>query len=126
MVNNRSQVLVADHETLLVRLAIRDGATIDPLLADDARNLAVSRLDARTHALTQVAALVAVDAATPSYLDPVDEARAAGASDDEIVGTLVALLPVVGIARIVSAAPKLALALGIDVGDALEAIGQPR
>jgi len=114
---------VAEHEDLLIRLAIRDGAVIDPLLVDDHRNVAVSQLDAKTHALARVAALVAIDAATPSYLDPVDDAREAGATDDEIVGTLVALLPIVGAPRIVSAAPKLGLALGLDVGQALEGIG---
>ena len=115
---------VAQHEDLLVRLAIRDGAVIDPLVVDDVRNLAVSHLDAKTHALARVAALVAIDAATPSYLDSVDDARMAGASDDEIVGTLVALLAIVGAPRIVSAAPKLGLALGLDVGQALEGIGE--
>ena len=116
---------MADHEDLLIRLAIRDGATVDPLVADDARNAAASHLDAKTHALARVAALVAIDAATPSYLDPVDDARDAGATDDEIVGTLVALLPIVGAPRIVSAAPKLGLALGLDVGQALEGTDQP-
>ena len=116
---------MADHEDLLIRLAIRDGGTVDPLVADDARNAAASHLDAKTHALARVAALVAIDAATPSYLDPVDDARDAGATDDEIVGTLVALLPIVGAPRIVSAAPKLGLALGLDVGQALEGIDQP-
>jgi 4-carboxymuconolactone decarboxylase len=117
-------VYVTGHEDLLIRLAIRDGATIDPLIVDDARNAAVSHLDAKTHALARVAALIAIDAATPSYLDSVDDAREAGATDDEIVGTLVALLPIVGAPRIVSAAPKLGLALGLDVGQALEGIGE--
>jgi 4-carboxymuconolactone decarboxylase len=115
-------VQVAEHEDLLIRLAIRDGASIDPLIVDDERNLAASRLDPKAHALARVAALVAIDAPTPSYLDPVDAAREAGASDDEIVGTLVALLPIVGPPRIVSAAPKLGLALGLDVGQALEGL----
>jgi alkylhydroperoxidase/carboxymuconolactone decarboxylase family protein YurZ len=115
---------VTDHEDLLVRFAIRDGAAVDALLADERKNLAASHLDAKTHALARVAALVAIDAATPSYLDSVDEARRSGATDDEIVGTLVALLPVVGAARVVSAAPKLGLALGYDVGEALEGLGR--
>jgi 4-carboxymuconolactone decarboxylase len=63
---------------------------------------------------------VSVDAATPSYLASVEAARGSGATDDEIVGTLVALIPVVGVARIVSAAPKLGLALGFDLTTALE------
>jgi 4-carboxymuconolactone decarboxylase len=115
-------VQVADYEDLLIRLAIRDGASIDPLIVDDDRNLLASHLDPKTHALARVAGLVAIDAPTPSYLDPVDAAREAGSSDDEIVGTLVALLSIVGAPRIVSAAPKLGLALGVDVGQSLEGL----
>jgi alkylhydroperoxidase/carboxymuconolactone decarboxylase family protein YurZ len=51
----------------------------------------------------------------------LEAARRAGASDDELVGCLLAALPTVGVARIVSAAPKLGLAMGFDVASALEA-----
>ena len=44
----------------------------------------------------------------------------AGATYDEIVGTLIAVMPIVGIARVVAAAPNLALAVGYDVSEALE------
>jgi hypothetical protein len=43
-------------------------------------------------------------------------------SYDEIVGTLIAVIPIVGVARVVSAAPNLALALGYDVAEALELV----
>jgi alkylhydroperoxidase/carboxymuconolactone decarboxylase family protein YurZ len=46
----------------------------------------------------------------------------AGATYDEIVGTLIAVMPIVGIARVVAAAPNLALALGYDVSEALEVL----
>jgi hypothetical protein len=52
----------------------------------------------------------------------IEEARAHGASCDEIAGCLVAVLPTVGVARVVSAAPKVALALGYDVDAALELV----
>ena len=48
--------------------------------------------------------------------EAVDEAPAVEA----VLGTMVAVAPVVGLARLVSAAPALALALGYDVEDALE------
>ena len=38
-----------------------------------------------------------------------------GASDTDIVDVLVAVAPVVGLARVAAAAPELALALGYDV-----------
>jgi len=50
----------------------------------------------------------------------VEVAFATGASIDEIVGTLIAVAPTVGLPRVVSAAPELALALGYDVDAALE------
>ena len=65
-------------------------------------------------------ALIALDAAPPSYMSAVERGLEAGASYDEIVGTLIAVIPIVGIARVVSAAPNLALALGYDVAEALE------
>jgi alkylhydroperoxidase/carboxymuconolactone decarboxylase family protein YurZ len=105
---------------MLLRLAIRDDAYVETVLASDGANLAASHLDPKTHALVRLASLVAVDAATPSYLAAVDAARGGGACDDEIAGTLVALVPLVGVARVVSAAPKLGLALGFDVTSSLE------
>ena len=109
-----------DHEETLLRLAIRDDAYVDEVLASKAANVAASHQDAKTHALVRLGALVCVDAATPSYLAAIDAARESGASDDEIVGTLVALITVVGVPRVVSAAPKLGLALGFDLTSALE------
>jgi len=46
----------------------------------------------------------------------------AGASHEEIVGTLIAVLPTVGVGRVVTAAPNLGLAMGYDVTDALELV----
>jgi 4-carboxymuconolactone decarboxylase len=112
-------------------LAIGDDALLQRVLADErAGHPCCAPLDAKTHALVCVAALIAMDAAEPSYLWAVDAARAAGASDEELVGCLLAAVPVLGIARVVCAAPKLGLALGYDVGAALEhpdvAAGQAR
>lgn len=45
---------------------------------------------------------------------------ASGATVEEIVGVLIAVAPTVGVARIVSAAPELALAVGYDIDSALE------
>jgi hypothetical protein len=111
---------VRQHEETLLKLSVRDGAFVERLLADDRATRAASHLDSKTDALVQVAALVAVDATPPSYMQAVDCARASSASNDEIVGCLIAVLPVVGVARVVSAAPKIGLALGYDVDAALE------
>ena len=45
---------------------------------------------------------------------------AAGATDDEIADVLLAIAPVVGLGRIVCAAPEMATAPGYDIVAALE------
>ena len=60
------------------------------------------------------------DAAPSSFQHAVALALAAGATRDEVVATLEAVTPVTGAARVVSSAPRVALALGYDVEAALE------
>ena len=74
-------------------------------------------LDPRSAALVRIAALVAVGGANPSYGELVDAAVSAGASAAEIVGVLVDVASVVGLPAVVSAAPKVAMALGYDADD---------
>jgi 4-carboxymuconolactone decarboxylase len=116
-------VAVEDHEATLRKLAIRDDAFIDRILGEDRRNLDESGLDEKTHALVRIAGLIAIDATPPSYMCSVESALAHGASHEEIVGVLIAVLPAVGSGRVVSAAPRLSLALGYDVGAGLEEFG---
>jgi 4-carboxymuconolactone decarboxylase len=89
-------------------------------LADDSRALAeLPALDARTHALVRLGALISLDAATTSYRCAVELAWGAGATDEDILGVLATVAPAAGIARTVAAAPGLALALGYDVEEEL-------
>ena len=111
---------VPHYEETLRKLSVRDDESIERMLADPMANETASKLDGKTHALVRVAALIALDAAPPSYMDAIASAQRWGASSDEVVGCLVAVLPVVGVARVVSAAPKVGLALGYDVDAALE------
>jgi alkylhydroperoxidase/carboxymuconolactone decarboxylase family protein YurZ len=105
----------------LRKLTLRDDRYIEALLAREDASALESGLDPRTRALVQLGALVAVDAGPPSYMDVAEDALDAGATYEDLVGALIVVLPVVGIPRIVSAAPNLGLAIGYDVGDALEA-----
>jgi alkylhydroperoxidase/carboxymuconolactone decarboxylase family protein YurZ len=111
---------VEEYKLTLRRLAVRDDGYIDALLSEEHANMTLAGIDARSHALARVAALIAMDAAPPSYMSAVQAGLNAGVSHEEIVGTLIAVLPVVGAARVVAAAPNLALALGYDVADAFE------
>jgi 4-carboxymuconolactone decarboxylase len=101
-------------------LALNDNEFVRSILEMGLDTVEASRLDARTHALVQLGALSAVKASASSYHASVEAAFAAGADADEIVGTLIAVIPAVGLARVVAAAPDLALALGYDVDAALE------
>ena len=111
------------HETKLIKLAIADDAYVEAVLTRENANRVESQLDGKTHALVRLGALVAIGTTSPGYMWTVDAARRHGATEDEIVGCLIAVLPAVGIANVVSAAPKLALALGYDVTAALEDSG---
>ena len=96
-------------ERLLCRLSLHDERSVRAALADP------ELLDPRVQALVGLGALLAVDAATVSLRQKVELAQRAGASEEEIVGVLLAIAPAVGHARTVAVAPRLALALGYDV-----------
>jgi 4-carboxymuconolactone decarboxylase len=109
-----------ESERMLLSLALNDESSVQSALRGEAEAGSGSALDPRTHALVRLSVLVAMDAAPASYGWSVDAALAAGATVEEIVGTLIAVAPVVGIARVVAAAPSLAGALGCDIESQLE------
>ena len=115
--------VVSDYRETLRALAVQDGRHVALALSDDGQN-PPSGLDAKTHALVQLGALIALDAAPPSYAAAAEAAQAAGATRDEVVGTLIAALPVAGVARVTSAAPQLGLGLGYDVDAGLERLDE--
>jgi 4-carboxymuconolactone decarboxylase len=112
---------LVDYQDRLRGLALNDERLIGSVLASS-DDVEISRLDRKTQALVRLGGLLAIGAAASSYQCHVEAAFAAGASEDEIVGALIAITPSVGVARAVSAAPELALALGYDVDDALETL----
>lgn len=72
-------------------------------------------LTAATSALVHIAAILAVGGSTTSLRWAVELALDAGAGDEEIVGVLATVAAIVGSARVVAAAPRLALAIGYDI-----------
>jgi 4-carboxymuconolactone decarboxylase len=120
-----SDGLVSDYERKFRDLAMNDEKGITSLLGLHLGTNESCGLDAKTFALVRLGALVAIGAASVTYQWATEAALAGGASDDEIIGTLVTIAPVVGAARIVSAASDIAMALGFPVEAALEAIGAP-
>ena len=73
-------------------------------------------LDARTFALAQVAALIALGGPPAAYAWLVANAIDAGATPEDILGVLRAVAPHVGGARVVAAAPEIMVALGLARG----------
>ena len=103
------------------RLSIGDLRLIEPLSVLDDRDLGIGRLDDRTESLLQVGVLVALDAPQTSYQTAVGAAQRAGADLGDLLAILGSIAGVVGSARVLAAAPRIALAAGYDVGAALEA-----
>jgi len=79
-----------------------------------------SALDAKTVALLQVAVSVASGSSAVCLQWSVARAMAGGATKDEIADVLLAIAPVAGLGRVVSAAPEVAIALEYDIDAALE------
>jgi 4-carboxymuconolactone decarboxylase len=103
---------------LLRRLALNDEPTVRRAVSGTPGEPGYAGvLEPKAAALVRLGSLLSVGATTASCRVTVDVARAAGASDEEIVAVLVAVAPVVGGARLVAAAPRLALAIDYDVED---------
>lgn len=63
--------------------------------------------------LTRIAALTASDAPPISYAAHIDPALRTGMTADQLQDVLVAIAPIVGTARVMTAADNIAAALGI-------------
>ena len=82
--------------------------------------VSASVLDPKTAALLQVGACVAIASSAVCLQWSTGRALAAGATEDEIADVLLAIAPVAGLGRVVSAAPEVATALDYDIAAALE------
>jgi 4-carboxymuconolactone decarboxylase len=97
----------ATPEDCLRALAAGQASVLETLARMQVGALERSGLDEETYLLIRLAALVATDATPVAYHAHLG---AAGLSTAEILAALVAIAPVVGSARVLSAASKLALA----------------
>jgi alkylhydroperoxidase/carboxymuconolactone decarboxylase family protein YurZ len=113
---------LSSAEETLRRLTIAEPSALRSFDAHRAEDATHGPLDERTEALIRIGALVALDAPESSYLGAVESALLAGATLDELVAVLHAVAGSVGSARVVSAAPRLAMAAGYDIEHAIEAI----
>lgn len=106
-----------DVERLLRRLALNDEESVEMVLSARPQPGAGLGLGLKADLLVRLGALLALGAATTSIRITVRRAMEAGATESEIVGVLVAVAPAVGLARVVSTAPRLAVAIGYDLDE---------
>jgi 4-carboxymuconolactone decarboxylase len=102
-----------DTQEKLSNVARGSAPVLEQLAAMTLDTLENSGLDESTYHLVRLAALVASDAAPVSYLVNMGPAADAGVTLERTQGVLVAIAPIVGSARIASAAGKLLRAYGI-------------
>lgn len=102
---------------MLRRLAASDEAFLDAAFGPDGRgtDAAGINLDRSTRVLVELAALLAADAPTISVRWAAERAAAEGADDAELVGVLLTAGAAAGEAQMVTSAPRLALALDVDL-----------
>jgi 4-carboxymuconolactone decarboxylase len=115
-------VIIATHEESLRRLVLHDERCIQSMLGIHLSNNEAAGLDPKTHALVRLGGLVAMGGSCYSYHWAAAAALDAGACAEEVAGTLVAVAAISGLARVISAIPEVALAIGYDIDQAFEAL----
>jgi alkylhydroperoxidase/carboxymuconolactone decarboxylase family protein YurZ len=108
------------YQEILRRLAI-----VDKGFARDQAGLVLSSPDARgldpkIAALVKVGALAAIGSPEVCLEWSTSKALAAGATEEEVTGVLLAVAPVIGLGRVVAAAPGVAGGFGYDIEAVLE------
>jgi alkylhydroperoxidase/carboxymuconolactone decarboxylase family protein YurZ len=111
---------MVDQDALFRRLALGDTSDLEALVRERRAGPGSRRLHPRDEALVRIGALMASDGAPSTWQLTVRGALDAGLTTNEIVDAMIVLAPIVGASQVVSLAPKLALALGIDVDAMLE------
>ncbi len=86
---------------------------LDTLAAMTAESISRCGLDDNGLVAARIAALAAVDAPASSYLMHVGAAVDAGVTVEQVQNILIAVAPIVGTARTLSAAAKITEALGV-------------
>ena len=110
---------VPGYREVLRHLAVNDRRLLAGLNGVEAASLC-RPLDSRTTAFVRVASLAAVGGPVETFRWTIQDALEAGADEEEVVAVLLAIAPLVGVARIAAVVPTVALALDYDLDAALE------
>jgi 4-carboxymuconolactone decarboxylase len=92
-----------------------DSPILDLLSGMNLAGIEASSLDPQSLMLVRLAALVAVDAPPVSYMLNLQMAGDLSVDAEQVEGMLVAIAPIVGSARVASAAGKMVRALGLEL-----------
>jgi alkylhydroperoxidase/carboxymuconolactone decarboxylase family protein YurZ len=120
MVSRNGSGHIVRYQEILRRLAIIDEGFVEDQVGLRLGLAAASVLDLKTAALVQVGALAAIGSSAVCLEWSTGRALALGASEDEIAEVLLAIAPVAGLGRVVTAVTGVADGLGYDVDAALE------
>ena len=96
-----------DPQETLEAVARGDRPVLETIIQGHIDTFERSGLDRETYMLVRIAALVALDAPPVSYLVNLGVAKEMGITLEQVRGILVALAPLVGSARIVSATGQM-------------------
>jgi alkylhydroperoxidase/carboxymuconolactone decarboxylase family protein YurZ len=105
-------------------MAIGEAPVLEALTDINAVSVARTELDPASLLLVRLAALAAVDAPRGSYLMHIGPALDAGVTIDQVRDVLVAVAPITGTPRVLSASVKITEALGIAVAITEAAISE--
>jgi hypothetical protein len=100
------------------RMSTTETPVLDLIAEMTAASIEKSELDPKSLMMVRLAALVAVDAPPASYLTNLAAAGDLGLEASDVQQVMIGIAPVVGTARVVSAAGKIARALGIAIAAA--------
>ena len=105
---------------------VSDTSILDLFGEMTSASLDATTLDGRTLMSVRIAALVAVDVPPASYLLNLGAASKIGVGEDDVKAVLAAVAPIVGTARIASAAGNIAEALGfaMELAELEEEVGK--
>jgi alkylhydroperoxidase/carboxymuconolactone decarboxylase family protein YurZ len=96
-------------------VATGDAPVLEALVDINAVSLARAELDPATLLLVRIAALAAVAAPAASYLMHLGPMVESGVKVDQVQDVLVAVAPITGAPRVLSAATKITEALGFTI-----------
>jgi 4-carboxymuconolactone decarboxylase len=100
-------MIIATYEETLRRLVLHDVGCIQSMLGIHLNTSQAAQLDPKTQALVRLGGLVATMGAAPGSCHWAAEAALdSGATAEDVVGTLIAVAPICGLARVISAAPR--------------------